>query len=131
MFVVMHCMFVQVAELYIDLACQHEPEAVLPFLQSHDSYDVSHVLRLCQQHGHVAGQVCALNHFRYSCHQFQAAAQAFVMLTMQAGPASQGGLPFEHPCRVISPRWACCEIAAPGSAAPQMCNVLEALCLDS
>ena len=56
-------MWMQEAELYINLACQHEPAAVLPFLQSNDSYRVSHVLRLCQRHGHVQGQVCPTRSF--------------------------------------------------------------------
>ncbi|KAL5572209.1 hypothetical protein UlMin_021806 [Ulmus minor] len=38
-------------ELYLELLCQYEPNSVLKFLETFDSYRVEHCLRLCQEYG--------------------------------------------------------------------------------
>ncbi|KAF4366492.1 hypothetical protein F8388_003730 [Cannabis sativa] len=38
-------------ELYLELLCQYEPDSVLKFLETFDSYRVDHCLHLCQEHG--------------------------------------------------------------------------------
>lgn len=38
-------------ELYLELLCQYEPDSVLKFLETFDSYRVEHCLRLCQEYG--------------------------------------------------------------------------------
>lgn len=38
---------------FLQLLCQYEPESVLKFLETFDSYRVEHCLRLCQEHGIV------------------------------------------------------------------------------
>lgn len=35
----------------MQLLCQYEPDSVLKFLETFDSYRVEHCLRLCQEHG--------------------------------------------------------------------------------
>ncbi|XVF80311.1 hypothetical protein PTKIN_Ptkin15bG0060800 [Pterospermum kingtungense] len=40
-------------ELYLGLLCQFEPNSVLKFLETFDSYRVEHCLRLCQEYGIV------------------------------------------------------------------------------
>ena len=37
----------------LQLLCQYEPDSVLKFLETFDSYRVEHCLRLCQEHGIV------------------------------------------------------------------------------
>ncbi|XP_062091293.1 uncharacterized protein LOC133797417 [Humulus lupulus] len=38
-------------ELYLELLCQYEPDSVLKFLETFDSYRVDHCLHLCQEYG--------------------------------------------------------------------------------
>lgn len=40
-------------ELYLELLCQFEPNSVIKFLETFDSYRVEHCLRLCQEYGIV------------------------------------------------------------------------------
>ena len=40
-----------VSSLYVRLLCRFQPASVLPFLQSHDAYDVDACLRHCIDHG--------------------------------------------------------------------------------
>ena len=65
--VMARALWMQVAELFVELACQHEPAAVLPFLQVSDSYSVSRVLGLCRRHQHIQGQVRAFLACQPSC----------------------------------------------------------------
>lgn len=37
--------------LLLQLLCQYEPDSVLKFLETFDSYRVEHCLRLCQEYG--------------------------------------------------------------------------------
>ena len=46
-----------VGELYVRLLCQFEPDAVLPFLQSHDAYRVEEVLPYTERFGVADAQV--------------------------------------------------------------------------
>lgn len=41
----------EMTELYLELLCQYEPNSVLHFLETCESYRVDHCLRLCQEHG--------------------------------------------------------------------------------
>ncbi|KAG6667166.1 vacuolar protein sorting-associated protein 8 homolog isoform X1 [Carya illinoinensis] len=41
----------EMIELYLELLCQYEPNSVLKFLETFDSYRVEHCLRLCQEYG--------------------------------------------------------------------------------
>ncbi|KAI3830233.1 hypothetical protein L1987_04369 [Smallanthus sonchifolius] len=40
----------EMTELYLELLCQYEPNSVLHFLETCESYRVDHCLRLCQEH---------------------------------------------------------------------------------
>ncbi|KAK9068340.1 hypothetical protein SSX86_012451 [Deinandra increscens subsp. villosa] len=40
----------EMVELYLELLCQYEPNSVLHFLETCESYRVDHCLRLCQEH---------------------------------------------------------------------------------
>lgn len=44
----------------MQLLCQFEPNSVLKFLETFESYRVEHCLRLCQQYGIVDGAVFLL-----------------------------------------------------------------------
>ncbi|GAB4861531.1 hypothetical protein Ancab_036722 [Ancistrocladus abbreviatus] len=41
----------EMVELYLELLCQFEPDSVLKFLETFESYRVEHCLRLCQEYG--------------------------------------------------------------------------------
>ncbi|GMH22393.1 hypothetical protein Nepgr_024236 [Nepenthes gracilis] len=43
----------EMIELYLELLCQFEPDSVLKFLETFESYRVEHCLRLCQEYGIV------------------------------------------------------------------------------
>ncbi|KAL8138324.1 hypothetical protein V2J09_004325, partial [Rumex salicifolius] len=50
----------EMIELYFELLCQFEPDSVLKFLETYESYRVENCLRLCQHYGVVDGAVFLL-----------------------------------------------------------------------
>ena len=85
-------MGVQVGELYIRLACQHDPRAVLPFLQSSDAFRVQAMLPLCHQHGVHDAEAYLLERLgdvqaalELLCSEVEACTQQLVASVLQGG----------------------------------------------